>query len=54
MSDDAVRDLPPIPGGVSLDEARGIVAAFGWELAIRPAKTPRQPVGFAVTPEGQR
>lgn len=42
------RPLPDIPGTVTLDQAKSIVGAFGYELAIRPAAPkPAVRVGFA-------
>jgi len=46
------RPLPDLPGSLTLDEARAVVAAFGWQLLIAPADAPRTPPGFGFVPAG--
>ncbi len=41
------KPLPDIPGTVTLDQLREVVAAFGYKLVIVPADPPAARPGFA-------
>ncbi|WP_158580733.1 hypothetical protein [Cellulomonas rhizosphaerae] len=40
--------LPDLPGTLTLDEVKAVVAAFGWKLTIEPAATTTPPPGFST------